>query len=296
MTRHDEALPTRSADGLAALDVFYSEFNEINFYVEDADQENLYEVILRRLFPGVKVDRIFPLGGKDAVLRHASSSANENLPAFRAYILDKDFDDLLEKKVTHPNVFYLDRFCIENYLLDENAFVEIVIESLPRKHRQDVETTLNLRLVIEATFASLRALFVCFACVQRFELGLQNCGCAPEMYCRKKRLWECNPTALAKYINQVVAAGIKAAINPPIVDPITDTRMLDALEMEDHKLVSGKHVAAMLFHYIKSKFTIGTITFDSFLFRLAKNGSLDSLHDLVPNIVRGVNTFNSGTR
>ena len=137
MTRHDEALPTRSADGLAALDVFYSEFNEINFYVEDADQENLYEVILRRLFPGVKVDRIFPLGGKDAVLRHASSSANENLPAFRAYILDKDFDDLLEKKVTRPNVFYLDRFCIENYLLDENAFVEIVIESLPRKHRQE---------------------------------------------------------------------------------------------------------------------------------------------------------------
>ena len=273
--------------------VFYKEFNEINFYVEDAEQENLYEVLLRSQYPSVRIDRIFPLGGKEAVLRHAASCDNEALPAFRAYILDRDFDHLLGKASVHPNVFYLDRFCIENYLIEEPGFVEVVVESQPKRRRSEVTATLDMATAISTTFGALRPLFVYFACVQRFSLGLQNCSSAPEMYCHAKRRWEVDPAALTRYLDAIVA--VAAHIEPPIVDPLVDERMADAMSTDDHKLVSGKHVLAMLFHYIKGEYSLGSTTFESFIYRLAKNCTLTSFSDIAPRILAAANAFNKGT-
>jgi len=283
-------LPSRSESSLAALDVFYEEFNEINFYVEDAEQENLYEVLLRRIYPSVKIGRIFPLGGKKAVCSHAASSDNEALTAFRAYILDRDFDHLLGKAFTHPNVFYLDRLCIENYLIEEAGIVEVVVESHPKRRRTEVSASLDMATIIGSTFNSLRPLFVYFACVQRFSLGLPNCRLAPEVYCQAKRRWEVDPTALTRYADSIVAAA--SHIEPPIVNPLVDSRMADAMGADDHSLVSGKHALAILFHYLKSKFSLGSITFESFVYRLAKNCTLTSFSDLSPRIIAAANAFN----
>lgn len=290
MTSEFEDIPTRSADGLAALDVFYNDFNDINFYVEDEDQENLYEVILSRLFPSLRITRIFPLGGKPAVLSHAESLENDALQVFRAYILDKDLSDFLGTLSTHPNVFYLDRYCIENYFLDESAFVEIVIESHPKQRRAEVARALDITTVINSTFNDLRPLFIYFACVQRFQLGLKNCSTAPEKYCKEKRLWELEPTALSDYVSRLNSAA--RGILPPMLNPLTDERMLDVVSAENHKLVSGKYALTMIFHYIKSKYGLGSITFYSFIYRLAKNCSTSSLGDLAPRILASANVFN----
>jgi hypothetical protein len=68
--------------------------------------------------------------------------------------------------------------------------------------------------------------------------------------------------------------------------------MADAMGADDHSLVSGKHALAMLFHYLKSKFSLGSITFESFVYRLAKNCTLTSLRDLSPRIIAAANAFN----
>ena len=101
--------PSRSEDGKAALDIFYSDFNDINFYVEDKGQENLYEEIFRKLFPQFRIARVFPLGGKAAVLRHATTADNERIAAFRAYILDRDFDYLLGRECSHAAIVLMMR-------------------------------------------------------------------------------------------------------------------------------------------------------------------------------------------
>ena len=293
MSSEADDVPTRSAAGLAALDVFYAEFNEINFYVEDSEQENLYEVLLRGLFPKIRIDRIFPLGGKEAVLQHATSGSDDTLPAFRAYLLDKDFDDFLGGMVAHPNVFYLDRFCIENYLVDESAFVEIAVESQPRKRRKDLASMLDMRDRIRSTLDALRPLFVYFACVQRFSLDLQNVGSAPEMYCDPKRLWEPDPAVVVRYRSAVISEAKRIGVSPPLEDPIEDDRMEDARTADDHALVSGKHLVAMMFHYLKSKCSLGSITFDSFLYRLAKNCELSSLDGVAARVAAGAVEFKS---
>lgn len=292
MSLDSSDLPLRSSDGMAALDVFYAGFNQINFYVEDADQENLYEVILRRQFPDIRIDRIFPLGGKEAVRRHAQDPGNSGLPAYRAYILDRDFDDILRRRCIHSNIFYLDRFCIENYLLEELALIEVVIESHPKLKRSQVRLELNVAGVVRQIFQDLRALFICFAFVQRFGIELKNCGSAAETYCRKNARWEVDPSALdayAKSIRQKMGDG-----EEPFFNPHSDGRIADAACLDDHQLVSGKYVATMIFHYLKHRYGLGSVSFDSFVYRLAKNCKFDSLRELSACIRQAAEDFKKG--
>src|SRR4051812_24509150 len=106
-----DSLPIKTEAFLRGMDVLYFGFNDIEFYVEDEDQENLYLAIFKRLFPGVKLEKIFPLGGKKNVRDEARLHVGNKKKVF---VVDKDFDDLLGRKLSLPNLFYLDRYSIEN--------------------------------------------------------------------------------------------------------------------------------------------------------------------------------------
>ena len=182
-------IPARSVIGMGALDVFYQEFNDVAFYVEDADQENLYHAILSKHFPNIRISRIFPLGGKLNVISHAREKNNKANSTKRVYILDKDFDDLLKKKVRLKNTFYLDRFCIENHLIDFDAIIELVVETSPKTKRSDIDSKLCLASFVSDLNQQLTPLFVLFFCAQLFDLGVRNCSAKPEEYCNARRLW-----------------------------------------------------------------------------------------------------------
>lgn len=286
-------LPARSPAGRAALDVFYSDFNDVNFYVEDDEQENLYEAIFRKLFSRLKIARIFPLGGKPAVLQHATSSSNGAIRNFRAYIIDRDFDYLLGKQSTHPNVFYIDRFCIESHLLEISAVVELVIENHPRRKRPEVETTLALGIQIPSIYRCLRPLFVLFFCAQRLDLGVKNCSLPPEAFCKPKRLWELNDATIVRYEADLKKAAQAVLLDPPLVNPRSDCRLSRVARASDHSLVSGKFVAAMLFHYVKSNYGLGSMTFDSFVYRLAKNCRFYSMRRFATRVRAAVRAYAS---
>lgn len=135
MISTQEGMPSWSPDALAARDIFYYNLNEVNFYVEDEDQENLYQLILCQLFPKIQITQIFPLGGKINVIAHAMDADNQSNSYRSIYLVDKDFDDLLGNIVKKANVFYLPKYCIENFLLEEAAVVEVAVEVQPKKTR-----------------------------------------------------------------------------------------------------------------------------------------------------------------
>ena len=64
----NNGFPELSDSFLLGQDILYSQFNDINFYVEDTDQEHFYFNILSKLFPNVSFEKIFPLNGKDNVV------------------------------------------------------------------------------------------------------------------------------------------------------------------------------------------------------------------------------------
>ena len=90
----EESIPTRNTNYRLAEDIFYVQFNEISFFIEDEDQENFFFCILKNLFHDIQIDKIFPLNGKDNVI----NESNENIGnKKKVFIVDKDFDDILNK-------------------------------------------------------------------------------------------------------------------------------------------------------------------------------------------------------
>jgi hypothetical protein len=277
-------LPTRSQRGLAALDIFYDEFNDVNFYVEDEEQENLYFEVFRKLFKRVRIARIFPLGGKSAVFQHAMSTGNQEIKGFRAYIVDRDFDHFLEKQFVHPNVFYLDRFCIENYVLEPSAIVEVVIENHPKAKRDDVKAKLSLGEQIPSLYNGLKPLFRLFLCSQSLDLGIKNCKSRPEAFCEPKRLWNVNAASVVSYQGELETAAAGNGMNPSEFRSHCDGLDSRIRAASSYQLVSGKFVAAMVFHYVKSRYILGSMTFDSFVYRLAKNCTLRSMRPITVRV------------
>lgn len=88
----EESIPTKNDGYLIAEDVFFIQFNEISFFIEDTEQENFYYNILKKLFPSIQIEKIFPLNGKDNVIEDCKKNiGNKN----KIYLVDKDFDDIL---------------------------------------------------------------------------------------------------------------------------------------------------------------------------------------------------------
>jgi hypothetical protein len=276
-------LPEWSVGGLAATDIFYRKFNQYHFYVEDADQENLYFEILKKVFRDVDFAKIFPLAGKQNVLAHAKDAGNHNIKN-RVYLLDKDFDDLLGLKEEIDEVFYLSWFCIENYLMEPNALIEIVVESHPKASRAEIQNALSLDAIIPSIAEELRQLFALFLFVQAEGLGISNCSGKPEAYCKQTRLWELCPDLLETYFETVSNACSVEGIRHPTTPLELDQRLAAFFASNDPERVSGKFWLAMIFRFLKAKYNLGTITFESFVFRVAKNCTFTDLEDLAQKV------------
>jgi Protein of unknown function (DUF4435) len=282
----DESIPARSKWGLAARDVFLEQFSEINFYVEDENQENFYLEVFTRLFPKIHISQIFGLGGKANVLEHSSDPANAARQVRSIYVLDKDFDDLLGKIQRRDNVFYLDKYCIENYLFDEDALVAIAIECHPKKTREQHLGELAFAAFLSRATSSLEPLFRLFFAVQKLELGIRNCDRKPEEFSNKHKVWTVSSAAVARYREDVLTCALE--LNK--VRNEADLQMLLDNCFPIHgpadRNISGKFILGLLFHYLRHKLQIGNISKDSLRYRLARNGSLADLRSLRSRINR----------
>ena len=277
----EEQIPTRSPTALGALDIFYKDFNEINFYVEDIEQENLYFAILKKHFPRINFSKIFPLGGKPAVLAHAKNPTSNKKKTKNIYIVDQDFDHLLGSIEKINNVFYLERYCIENYLIETDAIIEIVIENNPKLKSADITKTLDLNDFINKLKSNLKELFLLFYAAQLFQLGIKGCALKPEAFCHTKTKWKIDQDLVNNYKKTIVTEASRPRIIPPLIDPTTDARLQSARTENPDQLVSGKYILTILFHYVKSKYSLGSITFDSFVYRIAKNSKLESMIPII---------------
>src|SRR6266496_1338660 len=178
----EEPIPTRSEKYLYAQSVFYRQFNEVEFFVEDVDQENLYFAILKRLFPNISIAKIFPLGGKPMVIAHAVAHSQNRRSI---YIVDKDFTDLLENTRQLPNLFYLDWFCIENYVLEEEPVVRFVMSEKPKSKEANVRKHLAFAGFLAQSMSALQPLFALFLLVQRHQLGVKTTGTGVRKFCEE---------------------------------------------------------------------------------------------------------------
>jgi hypothetical protein len=263
-----QGVPEYSPGALSARDVFFEGSNDLNIYVEDEEQENLYYRILRLLAPRVRVSQIFPLGGKDNVIKHALDPANKPSAKKNFYIVDKDFDDLLGRVVRRPNIFYLPEFCIENFLLEPEAIIEVAVEIHPKKNRSDLQASIGCARYFADLYAALDRLFRLFYVVQKSDLGLPNTGHPSDAFAMKGRLSQVDPKKIDAYEDDVRRAGVSCG---KFTTEELDRLIASAIPKRTPKRtnISGKFVLGLLMHHLRASAKVGNISHDQLRIRLA---------------------------
>lgn len=276
-------IPSFSNDALVAMDVFYSGFNDIDIYVEDADQENLYEVLLRRILPELKIVKIFPQGGKPNVIKHATSNKTNNR---NIYVLDKDFDDFLNSKIEDdPRIIYLDRFCIENYFLEVPALIEFAVECKPKISREEISQTLEIEQIIAKLEPCLRKLFVHYFIAQKFNLDEKNCDYAPEEFSiNQQELFKLCDKKIHNYTEKIKLSARRRKVKLDFENLQKEKVVGELYRAEMHSVISGKYLLKYIGHYIKKQLSIGGDNFDSIRYRVAKSCKLTSLSEFSQSI------------
>ncbi|MGV3589674.1 MAG: DUF4435 domain-containing protein [Adhaeribacter sp.] len=272
----EQSIPTKSDAFLNGIDIFYTQFNDVNFYIEDEDQENFYHSILKKLFPYIKLDKIFPLRGKDNVLEKSKRHVGDKKKVF---IVDKDFDDLLNKKVVQNNLFYLNEYSIENYLVNENAIKEYIIDEKPKIKRRDINVNFKFEKALNDCGKIFFELTILHLLVQHKGLGLQNTSLPPERFVQLNNVICLKNSEINKYKNDIenkLKAIDKRYTLKSQIKKIKNLFNLKTLK-DILKHIPGKYLVKYFKCKIEQLFSLASRNIDSFNIRLAKANDFTKL-------------------
>ena len=153
-----------------AIAFLFRPYNDIEIYVEDDLNRNMYEILVERILTDkAKVKRIFPLSGKNEVIKACEKDQADSRR--RLYIIDGDIDLLIG--IEKPKLKYLYRLGVytsENLLLSENAAVEVSYDNLPNENKTDIKSLIEINDLITEAVEKLKPLFIIYAVKHLLEL------------------------------------------------------------------------------------------------------------------------------
>lgn len=152
---------------VAQLTSVFTQFrNSINIYTEDKDKDKQFYVkLFCRLLEGTeyKVRDVIPLGDCDTVI---SSCSQDNDPYPKLYITDGDINLMTSPKNPQSHLFILPRYCIENFVIDKEAFYR-VFEELDYLHSKDeIMSLVDFDAMLDSLKDPFMSLFHYFAVSQ----------------------------------------------------------------------------------------------------------------------------------
>lgn len=282
-------LPAYSETAKRALPAVTKSAYKLFVFFEDADAEYLYEEILEKLGIDISDIRVLCLTGKDSLLAHRSAKENKSIQKKTLYVLDKDLDDLLLTQVAFFNVFYLDRYSIENYFLEEAALLRLALEEKPK-----LGGSLSATLAFEDYFGSIRTasarLASLYFLAQKFSLPIENTSepiqrrtvsGSPWLLCAKK------VEEYADDISSLLAISGCAKDEAHLLSLLSDALST----IDPTRDMPGKQLVDLIRPYLGHMLQVRGIAKDSFCYRLARLCDFHTLHSLKaainrPSVVR----------
>jgi hypothetical protein len=160
-----------------ALGHLHSSLNDIEIFVEDTANRNIWRNILKKFLPeGIAFSDPIPLGGRPRVLEECQLDQSDD-GRKRLYIIDADLDIL--KGIPEPNLkhlYQLRAYCIENYLLQEDALVKVAQVLDTNLSEQDARNQLDFSGWKYSNEQKYRNLFICYATVNSLDEQHQTVG------------------------------------------------------------------------------------------------------------------------
>lgn len=265
--------------------LFYSDINEINFFVEDKNKEYEYETIFKRLFKGeYKIASIITANGKTGVKKaflEFGEKSEDDTTQFNFYIVDGDFDLYIHKEemVINDHFIYLKYYNIEDYFIDEKAvlnFAKGKMHLLDIRVREVINYDYWKRTIIEQG----KKLFFTYCAVQKYFPHIVNVSRNEYLFINDKTGFE-KEGGYQFYYDYI--SKIDTCIDVHI-DEIRKT--YEEYNDEDYfGLICGKFLLVSLFVYLRSK-TKCKFTKDELRWSLLCNFNISKLNYIKERINR----------
>jgi hypothetical protein len=198
----------RAMIGLAHL---YRSYNDIDIFVEDTTCRNAYEALIGRMIgENVRVERIFQLGGRKAVIEKCREDTDSTRK--KIYIIDGDIDVLTgkyEKRI--KNLYQLKEYCFENLIIDEYALIEVLSETLSNTDRRDIEKVIRFHEIRSELRDCIYGLFVMYALLAELNVSVPtvNFPLARLCYIDHSKVRRVDAKAVRSRIRDLMAIAIK---------------------------------------------------------------------------------------
>ena len=166
--------PPRAAQALGLLT---SHNNDIEIYVEDTGTPNLWVKLLRKYLPkNIRLNNVNALGSKTNVIK-ACKIDQEVDGRKKLYIVDADMELLTGRhKPRLRHLYRLRGYCVENYLLQENALVSALTTVNTRIDENSARQQIDFFGWLDRNQKSLERLFVCYAVTYEMKREVKTVG------------------------------------------------------------------------------------------------------------------------
>ncbi|TIS67990.1 DUF4435 domain-containing protein [Mesorhizobium sp.] len=166
-----------SARAARALGFLKRHYNDVEIYVEDTANRNMWLRLLETILPDrVRLSSVNVLGGRNKVLTACKLDQGAD-GRRRLYIIDGDFDFLHgAKKPKLRNLYRLNAYCVENIILRPESVVEVGFNNCTDSSKDLIARRIDFDDAIRPHENLLRSLFVIYATVEKLALGLTTVG------------------------------------------------------------------------------------------------------------------------
>lgn len=264
-----------SFDGKINRVIFYTDYNDVNIFVEDEGKEFEYEIIFRRLFGNtLKIATIFPVGGKQKLIDAFNLYSNGGeCNSVNVFIADLDFDYVLDNTMIKANNFiYLDKYNIENYLIDEYAVVKF-IQGRICKLEDETRRIVKYNDWLSKITHQLYDVYLLFLIVQDRGLGIENTGMSI-FKLLKDGSWEVDNKKVQKYFDELsrhvpnlakelvnMEDGVKEKVGDDFFNIINGKHYFDSLKKYLLNFSGAKIIDKDLRHFLFLNFDINKLDF-----------------------------------
>lgn len=272
-------IPERTYYGGNAYRLF-DDYNDIHVFVEDAGFENLYKVLLKKY--GMRVNNIFSKNGKESVLKAAAACTDTKC----IFVVDRDWDDLLSIMPKLKNVVVLSMHSIECYLINYNAFSEILLSEFPRRNINSLLSKKHFNNILSNVSKDLRPLFECFATMIMNKSKIKGCSHKPGRFQQKNNSGKPDVKEISKFVSDI---GI---VVPKSVKSYFSAKYLT-------KKGHGKYMLHYVWEGIRNKSKVNKIQIEKLMMRLAQfinTKELEALNSEIKALASQLNLKKSTNR
>lgn len=147
------------------VSTFLTYRNDVDIYTEDDEKDKeFYRILFSRLIkPEIKINDVTPLGSKNQVIERCKNEPKNNRK--KVFIIDGDIAIVNGTTVSLENLFVLEKYCIENFLIDRLSTCNFVYLNCGTKSKEQIENDIEFDNWLNSYSEHLVNLFIHFAII-----------------------------------------------------------------------------------------------------------------------------------